>query len=109
MSTATAVKLPSTNSSTHRFWSKKVDWHNNGDINDNGDICARVNGHHYVLGNGKPGDPFLGSGGREVKVTFHSGPHAGKVISCFDLWQQGEIHEAFKSLLPDNATLQYIY
>ena len=60
------------------------------------DESIRINGTHYMLGDGKGG----GFGGRKFVIKMND----GKIVETNDLWYQGVIPEYFKSKLPDNAT-----
>lgn len=85
------------------FWDGKVKWRENGDDNGFGDICVRINGHHYVIGKEGDGSGFKGFAGHKFIIEFISGPHQGKIIEATNLWHQGEIPINYRELLPDNA------
>ena len=58
---------------------------------------AIIDGKHYMIGG--EGYLFRGNGGREFHILFHD----GREVRTMNLWEQGEIPEEFRSLLPDNA------
>lgn len=88
---------------TRDFWQEKVDWMNAGDITEHNQKTARINGHHYCIGNSQPGDTILGNGGRKFTIRFISGPHKGQDIVTYDLWEQGKIESPYDSVLLNNA------
>lgn len=57
-----------------------------------------IGGQHYMLGKG--GYLFKGHGGRKFHILFYD----GREVKTTNLWEQGEIPEEFRELLPDNAT-----
>lgn len=88
------------------FWSEKHIWLQNGDMTEDNEMVARIGGYHYVLGDGK--HLLKGSGGRNHYIKFTSGPHAGKEVTCNDLWQQGKIDSEWLDRLPDNAVWNHV-
>ena len=61
---------------------------------------VRVDGAHYVIGDGDPRLSMRGYGGRRFVVQFFD----GRVIETTNLWHQGFVPEHFRSRLPDNAS-----
>lgn len=86
-----------------RFWDEKVTWKEKGDITEEHNKVVRIKGEHYVIGNESDSNVFRGYGGREFRIKFTAGPHAGQIIETTNLWHQGTIPEAYCSALPDNA------
>lgn len=92
------------------FWNEKVVWKNIGDVTEEGAKTVRCNGSHYVIGTeGFTDGPYLGLGGRKIRITFTDGPHKGQVVDTNNLWCQSEIDQEFKELLPDNAEIDWMY
>ena len=75
------------------FWRRVV---------EGGDAVV-VDGQCYGIGDDKPGRPnhCKGFGGRKWLVTFHD----GRTVRTDNLWHRGRVPDAFRALLPDNATL----
>lgn len=60
----------------------------------------RIDGVHYMNGqNSKRPGKWNGHGGRLFTIKMFS----GEIIETCDLWYQGEIPEAFRARMPDNA------
>lgn len=98
------------NKFTRDFWNEKVNWKESGDVTEDQEKVVRHNGEHYVIATeGFSNNMYLGHGGRKVRITFHSGPHAGKVIDTNNLWSQGSIEPEFLPLLEDNAEVDWMY
>ena len=87
------------------YWEEKVDWKNAGDITKKGNICARVNGHHYVIGHEKMPLSKKGCGGAKFVFFFTSGPYAGRAFQSTNVWKQGKIDPDYLPMLPDNAIM----
>jgi hypothetical protein len=61
---------------------------------------AIIEGKHYTVNAGTAHKgPFLGFGGRRVKVRYFDGYD----VESNNIWHQGEIPEHFKDRLPNNA------
>jgi hypothetical protein len=60
-----------------------------------------IQGHHFRVGPEKSG-PFRGFGGTPFTIKFYD----GRVVTTRNLWQQGEIDEAYREWLPDNAEFE---
>lgn len=79
---------------TCQFWTEKMVPH----FRDS-PMTARIGGRHYRIGPERAGG-FRGFGGARFIIQFHDGR---KVVTT-NLWSQGEIPEAYREQLPDNAT-----
>ncbi len=60
---------------------------------------VRIEGQHYWLGSATISTPFNGFSGSWFNIEFHDGR---KTRTC-DLWHQGIIPQALRSILTDNA------
>ena len=97
-----------------RFWDKKVEWANNGDMTipeakgDKSSRVIRVNHQHYVIGAEPTADELrrnrqfggLGHGGSEFQFRLLA---TGEVIVSRNVWSQGKIPKEYWEALPDNA------
>lgn len=84
------------------FWNKFVSAAQAGDVTDDGCLVVRADGSHYVI-NPDQASGMRGHGGREFRVYFTAGPHAGKTAVTHNLWTQGAIPAFCRDKLPDNA------
>lgn len=90
--------------SLRESWDEKVEYKNNGDRS--GDFLAvRISGDHYLISEEQGTAPFKGYDDDAYIIEFIGGPHKGTVVKTTVLWLQGEIPEAYKELLPDNAII----
>lgn len=89
------------------YWQMYILARQHGDLTASGDKVARINGRHYTIGRKKPHTHLelrqAGFGGREFRIRFVSGPHAGQTVVTHNLWSQGAIPDEFRIQLPDNA------
>lgn len=79
------------------FWQNHID----ADKTSNKDVFVVADGNHYIIGDENSTDSFRGYSGAKVTVKFFD----GRVVKTSNLWCQGEIPEAFKAEMPDNAEL----
>lgn len=81
-------------------------WAKAGDRASDGATTVRSRGKHYLFNMDdhivKP-EVFLGFSGAVFYILFTAGPHRGKLRVTNNLWHQGDIPDAYKEALPDNA------
>jgi hypothetical protein len=88
---------------TKFHWGEMVKYQEAGDVTESGTIVARIGGSHYIIGKEDTKLSPRGFAGRQFKIKFVAGPHAGKEITTTNLWHQGSIPDEFQAQLPNNA------
>ena len=89
---------------TCAFW----DEHANTDRQAKPHQVFIAEGSHYLIGEEPTKAELLrysscyGYGGAEFRVKFHD----GTTVVSHNVWCQGDIPDAWKSVMPDNATIQ---
>ena len=66
------------------------------------ETCVRTHGTHYRIGAANQATGVKGFAGARWRVRFFD----GRVVETDNLWHQGDIPEAFRGVLSDNATLE---
>lgn len=95
-------------SQTITQWGEKIQWKLNGDLTEEQQIVVRSRGMHYLIVKETDApNAYRGHGGREFDIEFIDGPHKGKRMKSTNVWCQGEIHEDYKDVLPDNAVFHW--
>ena len=85
------------------FWNRALQLYLDGDKTENGNLVARIDGHHYIIGDEDDSPSLRGFAGREFNIVFIYGPHKDKKVTTTNLWYSGEIPEEYASVLVDNA------
>lgn len=77
-----------------KYWQQRQEWKNNPK-------SLRIDGVQYWLGDDEPFTPkrWKGFGGRKFTIRRLT----GEVIETDNLWYNGDIPEAMREQLPDNA------
>lgn len=75
------------------FWLEKAAYEDESKLRQ-----VIIDGAHYMIGQ-EDSKGFRGLGGEKFFIKFHD----GRTQCSTNLWQQGEIPERFRHLLPDNA------
>lgn len=91
--------------SSIQFWMEKVEWRCNGDLTDDDDgrPVVRCGGWHYIIGEERDRGGVRGYGGRQFAFRWIK---TGERFQSTNVSSQGRIPIEFRSLLPDNATLE---
>lgn len=63
---------------------------------------VRINGNQYYIGPEDDKGGFRGFAGRIFQIRFDD----GRIVKTSNLWHNGEIPNAFRKLLPDNAVFE---